>query len=90
MDVDCAVVIGGDGNLILAARELLQREEEQVKVTARLPESLSAPVSEGEQVGEVVYTLDDQQIAVYPVYTAGTVEEIDFSWCFGQIADRFF
>ncbi len=69
---------------------LLLREEEQVKVTARLPESLSAPVSEGEQVGEVVYTLDDQQIAVYPVYTAGTVEEIDFSWCFGQIADRFF
>ena len=26
MDVDCAVVIGGDGTLSLAARELLQRE----------------------------------------------------------------
>ena len=68
---------------------LLLREDEQVKVTARLPERLTAPVKSGEQVGEVVYTMEGQQIAVYPVYTAEAVEKIDFSWCLEQITSRF-
>jgi len=69
--------------------ELLLREEEQVKVTARLPKELQAPVAEGEQVGEVIYTLEGKEIASYPVYTGDSVEKIDFSWCMEQVADRY-
>ena len=69
--------------------ELLLRDEEKVKVTARLPKVLEAPVAEGEQVGEVVYTLEGEEIASYPVYTGERVEKIDFSWCLEQVADRY-
>lgn len=69
--------------------ELLLKEEEKVKVTARLPKVLEAPVAEGEQVGEVVYTLEGEEIASYPVYTGERVEKIDFSWCLEQVADRY-
>lgn len=69
--------------------ELLLKEEEKVKVTARLPKVLEAPVAEGKQVGEVVYTLEGEEIASYPVYTGERVEKIDFSWCLEQVADRY-
>lgn len=68
---------------------LLLREDEQVKVTAHLPENLQAPVKEGEQVGEVIYTLEDRQIASYPVYTGAALEKIDFGWCVEQVLQRF-
>ena len=46
-------------------------------------------MAEGEQVGEVIYTLEGEEIASYPVYTGERVEKIDFSWCLEQVADRY-
>ena len=83
------VVRGGLQLLDRIDFQLLLRDEEKVKVTARLPKVLEAPVAEGEQVGEVVYTLEGEEIASYPVYTGERVEKIDFSWCLEQVADRY-
>lgn len=68
---------------------VLLREDEDVKVTAHLPEHLTAPVREGQQVGEVVYSLEGEEIAVYPVYTDASSERIDFRWCLEQVTDRY-
>ena len=67
--------------------ELLLKEDEKVQVTAHLPKQLTAPVREGEKVGEVVYSLEGREIAQYPVYTGAGTERIDFAWCLEQIAE---
>lgn len=69
--------------------ELLLREDEQVEVVRELPESLEAPVREGEQVGCVRYLLNGQVMKEYPVFASRTVEKKDFAWCLRKVEENY-
>lgn len=60
---------------------LLLAEGERVEVRAEIPRSLSAPVQEGEPVGQVTYTLDGAVIGTFPVRAKEGAEEITVPWC---------
>lgn len=69
--------------------ELLLKENEQVEVVRDLPETLQAPVREGEQVGCVRYLLNGQVLKEYPVFAQRTVEEKDFGWCLQKVEENY-
>ena len=70
-------------------RVLLKRGED-VTVEYDVPESVAAPVEEGETLGKIVYRLEGETIREYPVTAAESVRERDFSICFSYTRSRFF
>lgn len=66
-------------------RQVLMKEGEQVEMKAELPDTLTAPVYEGEKIGQIRYMLGGMEIYEEPVYAAQTVERINYQWCFRQI-----
>ncbi len=59
---------------------VLLREDEGVKVSTDVKDSLKAPVNEGEVVGSVRYLLEGEEIASYEVVTTEAVRERDLKW----------
>ncbi len=53
-----------------------------------LPESIQAPVSEGDRVGKIIYKRDGKRIAEYPITAAEQVDEISFWQIFSLIFGR--
>ena len=43
-----------------------------------IPETLTAPISEGDVVGRIVYKLGDEQLGYSDIYAADSVDEITF------------
>lgn len=82
-----AAFVTADLNLPEEERSLplLLGKEETVEVLYDLPESLQAPVKEGEQVGKVSYCLQGQILAEYPLYAVSAVERADYFWCLGRL-----
>ena len=78
-------------NLVLRVPEesrhlwVLLRQDEHVSVSYELPDSLQAPVAEGEEVGNVTYRLSGETLAVYPVSVSQNIERIDYQWCLGSL-----
>ncbi|HIV24556.1 MAG TPA: D-alanyl-D-alanine carboxypeptidase [Candidatus Scatomonas pullistercoris] len=64
---------------------LLLRADEQVEIRYDLPETLEAPVSAGEEIGNVRYSLKGEELAVYPLYASSGVEKKDYFWCLRQL-----
>lgn len=62
---------------------------EEVEIVAKIPDSLKAPVDEGEPVGKVQYRLNGDVIKDIPVITEKKVEKIDLKWDLIQIVDRY-
>lgn len=71
------------------ARKLLMKQTEELKEALHLPEKIQAPVKEGEQLGEIIYTMDGRILAVYPVFASESVEKRSFRICMSYIADQF-
>ena len=71
------------------ARKLLMKQTEELKEALHLPEKIQAPVKEGEQLGEIIYTMDGRILAVYPVFASKSVEKRSFRICMSYIADQF-
>lgn len=69
--------------------QVLMGEGEQVTVSLSVPESLQAPVEKGQQVGQVIYSLEGVQVWAEPVCAAESVGRIDFGWCVRQILKLF-
>ena len=57
---------------------LLLGEDERVMRRVILPECLSAPVSEGQEVGRVEYLLDGEVLLRYPLLAAQEAEKMTF------------
>lgn len=69
---------------------VLLKNGEDVTVEYDVPESVAAPVEEGETLGKIVYSLDGETLREYPVTAAESVRERDFSICFSYTRSRFF
>ena len=69
---------------------VLLKSGEDVTVEYDVPESVAAPVEEGETLGKIVYRLEGETIREYPVTAAECVRERDFSICFSYTRSRFF
>ena len=57
---------------------VLLRRDEDVSVTYDLPESVSAPVQKGQEMGSVTYSLDGISLKTYPVTASKTIERRTF------------
>lgn len=68
---------------------VLMKEGEKITVTAHIPSDLTAPVEAGEQVGELIYTLEDVQVYSEPVYAAQSVSRINLNWCIKETAELY-
>ena len=54
-----------------------------------LNESIAAPVNEGDEIGEVVFTLDGKEIGRVPITARETVNKIDFGEVWSRMLGRF-
>ena len=90
---NAAVVNGRSDEVGLVMEEeelsLLIGEKDQVEVVYDVPQSLEAPVYEHQNVGSVRYIVSGEVMKVYPVYTAGGVEKVDYLYCLRQILEKF-
>jgi len=75
-EASVAVVIEGQEETL----PYLLAEQDQVEVKTKIAETLTAPVANHTEVGEVSYYLNGQLIKRYAVYTDGAVKERTFGW----------
>ena len=68
---------------------LLLRADETVTVDYQIPDHLEAPVTEGQQVGCVVYRLGDEILKEYPVYAGRQIEKRDYAWCLRKVEEKY-
>ena len=66
-------------------KKILLREDEEITVREEVKEDLSAPVREGDVIGNIVYTLGDDVVCRYPILLKDTILKKDFWWCFKKI-----
>lgn len=66
-----ALELGDSGVQVLPRAGLSQMEK-----TLELPESLPAPVEQGQQVGELVVTMEGREVCRVPILAAETVERL--------------
>lgn len=71
-------------------RKILLGNNETVKYTVFMKDSMEAPVKKGEKIGEVVYFLNGQQFCTYPVVAEKSIEKLTFKWCVDQVFHNYF
>lgn len=59
----------------------------QIQRRAELPESVKAPVKEGQVLGYLIYELDGKVIGKVEIISADNVEEADFLDCLRKVYD---
>lgn len=69
---------------------VLKRADEEVKTVYEIPESVEAPVKEGQQVGCVRYFLGEKQIAEFPICAARSVKKQSVAWYKNYLMKLFF
>ena len=72
----------------ICTEQMLLKEGDVFRIETDRPAELQAPVEEGQIVGTVTYYLNDGIVDLFPVYTAQTVQKIDFWWCLDQIIQK--
>lgn len=64
---------------------VLLREGEELRTEILLPKELTAPVREGQILGEIRYVVGEELLQTECVIAAESVEKIDFAWCLKQV-----
>ena len=67
---------------------MLLRRDEKMETYPQIQEKLEAPVQKGEKIGEILYQVNGETWKTRGVYTAETVEKIDFPWCLEETLKR--
>lgn len=80
----CAVA-HGDFSTIVA-----KGKDKAVEVRVELPESVPAPIKHGDKVGDVVFTLDGNELARVDISATESVERISFVSLFLRMLSGFF
>ena len=55
-------------------------DAERIESKIALPETIDAPISKGEQVGLMIYTLDNETIMEVPIIATKTIDKIDMKF----------
>lgn len=74
-----AKAIIGEQNTVCEG--LLLSQEEKIEVSANVKKQLTAPVEEGEVVGNIRYTVGDICLKEETIVVENTVPEVDYFWC---------
>lgn len=69
---------------------VLKRTDEEIRTIYDMPQSVKAPVKEGQQIGKVLYYLGERQIAEVPIYSRKAVKELKPSWYKNFLLELFF
>ena len=68
---------------------VLVKESEEIEVQVQQEDSISAPVSSGEKIGQITYLLNGDVIARYPIVIENDVRKKDFAWTFSEILEMY-
>ena len=68
---------------------VLLREGEELRTEILLPEELTAPVREGQILGEIRYVVGEETLQTECVIAAESVERINFAWCLKQVTQLY-
>lgn len=85
-----AVTGGAEGEVALQydlPEQLLLKKGESaaLELTAELPDSLAAPIAQGDTVGTVRASVGGEQLGSWPVTAAASVARMNFSIAFGRL-----
>ena len=61
----------------------------KIESTVNLPETVSAPISEGQQIGSITYTLNGTVLAEIPILAAKEMPRITFGQIFSRLFEKF-
>lgn len=67
---------------------MLLRSDEKVVIEKNLKTSLKAPVMAGEKAGELIYSLNGEEIRHYDIITLDSVKRRDITWCLNKVIRR--
>lgn len=70
--------------------KMLLKDNEQAEVTWDKEESLEAPVTKGQKVGEVKYSLNGEILRTYDISTSSGIREKTFEWYLKTIFSMYF
>ncbi len=70
---------------LLSSDALLLKNDETIRVTCELPETLTAPITAGTQVGTIKYMLGDDILHMEYILTTDTVPAVNFYWYFRRL-----
>ncbi len=59
-----------------------------IEMVYEIPETLVAPLKEGDTVGQVIYKIDGEQIGISQIYVKNSIEKISLGNLFGRILKR--
>lgn len=71
-------------------QKILLKNDDRLQYQVRLKDELQAPVRKGEQIGRVVYMLNGQKIASFPILAVQNVDRITFLYCAELVFRNFF
>ena len=74
-----------ESDSLLSSDALLLKKDETIRVTCELPETLTAPVAAGTQIGTVKYSLGDDLLHMDYILTTDDIPAIDLPWYFLQL-----
>ena len=69
--------------------ELLVKLSDQVNVSYKIADSLTAPVKKGDVVGKAVYELNGEVIKEYPVIVKTDVDKISVRWVAEKVMEMY-
>jgi len=85
---ELAVKGGREKSVALAATSpslLTEKGTGEIKAAVELPENLTAPVKEGEKVGEIIYSLGEKELCRVDITAAKEVKTVSFSFVLGLV-----
>lgn len=68
---------------------LLLNEEENITITYDVPDTVDAPVTEGQVVGYANLLINDELYCKFPVVTKEADEKIDYKYCLDKVLKAF-
>lgn len=89
---DGRIYIGGLVNATEEEKQqkILLKNDDRLQYQVRLKDELQAPVRKREQIGRVVYMLNGQKIASFPILAVQNVDRITFLYCAELVFRNFF